>query len=382
MNEASEAEKLAAMLKANHNKKILLHTGKGAENGAQFMRNCEITENVNKNWSEYDIVIYTSTIEAGVLFEESHFDYICGSFGSRSTIHDSVFQSLMRCRKPKENTLFIAIEGDKELIPFDRSEVIKIAEAKLQCGRLHELDKKIKYVYDSSAGFLRDWDDPFYFTLAENHCYSMWSRKCLRKLVKREFQYAGAEWIERDFDCNGDLENILKNKKIAGQLVDKKEIKAVMESANEHYEYLNKRLTKFFGEISEAKLAELQHKYRNLTKCVEALETGVRVKAPELTGIDERDAKIIDIRKTFEKNMCQGEMEEQLKEYLKKNVETLNLFFKADKRNWKKPEDFTCFKKMLEYINPILKLSNFELKLIGKRGRNSSMNCYGIKEIK
>ena len=54
--------------------------------------------NVNKYWSQYDVVIYTPTVSAGVSFEVAHFDRVYGYFTDTSCNDTTCIQMLGRIR--------------------------------------------------------------------------------------------------------------------------------------------------------------------------------------------------------------------------------------------------------------------------------------------
>lgn len=57
---------------------------------------------VGKYWSQYDVIVCTPTISAGVSFEEKHFDYVFGYFGNHSCNVETCQQMIGRVRDVKE----------------------------------------------------------------------------------------------------------------------------------------------------------------------------------------------------------------------------------------------------------------------------------------
>ena len=76
-----------------------------------------------EEWRQYDILIYTPTITAGISFEEVHYHHIFGFFSSRSTMCESSVQMLFRVRYTIENEMFMYCEKnqDNPFKPIDDS---------------------------------------------------------------------------------------------------------------------------------------------------------------------------------------------------------------------------------------------------------------------
>jgi len=62
---------------------------------------------VNEIWKGCDDLIYTPTVEAGVIFDQIHFNKIFGVYSNKSTSPRSFLQMLARIRKTSDNELII-----------------------------------------------------------------------------------------------------------------------------------------------------------------------------------------------------------------------------------------------------------------------------------
>jgi len=62
------------------------------------------------HWKNYDIVIYSPTIDSGVSFVPEYFDYICAYFQSNINTSDACFQALWRVRNPINKTIHVYIQ--------------------------------------------------------------------------------------------------------------------------------------------------------------------------------------------------------------------------------------------------------------------------------
>lgn len=67
--------------------------------------------NVDKYWANYDILIYTPTVSAGVSFERIHFDLLFGYFTSSSCTVETAIQMIGRVRNISDKTLHLFIEN-------------------------------------------------------------------------------------------------------------------------------------------------------------------------------------------------------------------------------------------------------------------------------
>jgi hypothetical protein len=97
-----ECESLHNIFKNKYpNKNILIYTS--LTDDEQKMKLC----NVNKEWINADILIYSPTIEAGVNFDIVHFNKIYGILTNGSTSQRAFLQMLARIRKVTDNEILI-----------------------------------------------------------------------------------------------------------------------------------------------------------------------------------------------------------------------------------------------------------------------------------
>ena len=68
-------------------------------------------EDVNKYWLQYDIIMYSPTITAGISFEESHFDELFCSFSNMSCSVLSCIQMIGRVRDVKDKEITVLLEN-------------------------------------------------------------------------------------------------------------------------------------------------------------------------------------------------------------------------------------------------------------------------------
>ena len=109
-----------------------------------FVKIAKITGKVDEaeripvtDWGQYDLVIYTSTINAGISFDEKWFDTRCCYFVNTSSPAKSCVQMLFRVRQTSENTVFICCncQNNTKSYSVDRLEIEQMVETR------HQLDE-------------------------------------------------------------------------------------------------------------------------------------------------------------------------------------------------------------------------------------------------
>ncbi len=78
---------------------------------------------VHKYWTEYDVLIYTPTISAGVSFEYKHYHKIFAYFTDHSCNVETCMQMIGRIRDVAHNQFHICIVASGDNLPCDREEI-------------------------------------------------------------------------------------------------------------------------------------------------------------------------------------------------------------------------------------------------------------------
>lgn len=81
--------------------------------------------NVNEYWKQYDVIIYTPTVSAGVSFEEEHFDKIYGYFCDMSCDVETCLQMIGRIRNVKKKEFYIYLSATGNNLPITSEEIKK-----------------------------------------------------------------------------------------------------------------------------------------------------------------------------------------------------------------------------------------------------------------
>ncbi len=78
---------------------------------------------VNSHWAQYDVIIYTPTVSAGVSFEAAHFDVVFGYFTDRSCPVETCQQMIGRIRNVADHKFYICIAATGNNLPADIAEI-------------------------------------------------------------------------------------------------------------------------------------------------------------------------------------------------------------------------------------------------------------------
>lgn len=78
---------------------------------------------VNLHWAQYDVLIYTPTISAGVSFEQHHFEKIFGYFTDQSCPVETCLQMIGRIRDVGAKAFYICINAAGHSLPATRDEI-------------------------------------------------------------------------------------------------------------------------------------------------------------------------------------------------------------------------------------------------------------------
>ena len=155
-------------------------------------------ETVVDNWINYDFVIHTPTVEAGVNFiAPDHFDYICGYFFRNKNTYDSCYQMLFRCRNPKNKEIFLFAQYGKKLTSIDCLD-------NKETDRIIKVNKKMIGLGFNDTSFKYDkYDSPIYSMIKRQYCFKKYSTTKFRELLIDELKKTGIEIVISSFEPIG-----------------------------------------------------------------------------------------------------------------------------------------------------------------------------------
>jgi len=106
----NQAKDLKLLIEAHHpNIKILLIHRETSEN-----EKLDQVINVNTKWNKYSVIIYTPSVCMGISFDDEYFDHIF-AYGCENSLGSQEFcQMLHRVRKPKEKSIYLALDKYSE----------------------------------------------------------------------------------------------------------------------------------------------------------------------------------------------------------------------------------------------------------------------------
>jgi len=121
-NSITETIELYELVK-KHNKNLRIGLYNSRTKESKKMKHFR---NIHQYWSQYDVVICSPTVSAGISFELEYFDYLFGSFNSMSCNVETCRQMLGRIRNVKSKIIYLHLEGDKrehDLYPTSPDEI-------------------------------------------------------------------------------------------------------------------------------------------------------------------------------------------------------------------------------------------------------------------
>jgi hypothetical protein len=123
-----EAEILKEMLKRrDHETKIGFYSSKTS---ASIKR--EHFGNVAEYWSQYDVLIFTPTVSAGVSYEEKRFNEMYGFFSDQSCNVEVCLQMLGRVRDIQDRNYFICFDASRGSLPIEIEQIDKFVRQRVE----------------------------------------------------------------------------------------------------------------------------------------------------------------------------------------------------------------------------------------------------------
>lgn len=158
----SEAKVLASELRAKYPTKNIQLYSSETQQREKFLH----FSDVDSYWSQYDILIYTPTVSAGVSFERAHFDVMFGYFLDRSCSAETCIQMMGRIRNVRDRQFYIYMDLTNSYLPSTREEIIKaLYTSRAQLMKETGLEDSPPPSYKIGSGQNIVYEQDLYFTL-------------------------------------------------------------------------------------------------------------------------------------------------------------------------------------------------------------------------
>lgn len=166
--------------------------------------------NINKFWTEYDILIYTPTISAGISFEVEHYDCMFAYFVSNTCTVESAIQMMGRVRSIRDKSHFIYIQNINNVyLPTTYKGVRRMIETKhyhMMCEDINGLS--IKY---NESGQLSLMDSDYLHIWIENTIMNNMSKSSfMNRFITLILKY-GAKIVNIDYAISSADNNLKKH---------------------------------------------------------------------------------------------------------------------------------------------------------------------------
>jgi hypothetical protein len=125
-------------------------------------------KDVNKYWTELDVLIYTPTCSAGISYELDNFDYIFGYFMNCSCDVETCRQMLSRVRNIKYKEYFICLQEVKQYNLPTTAKDLEIYLYNKRCNLCNYItDQNLQWTYNLD-GFIKFYETDYYHIWLEN----------------------------------------------------------------------------------------------------------------------------------------------------------------------------------------------------------------------
>lgn len=163
---------------------------------------------INKTWLEFDVLIYTPTISAGLSFEQEHFDYIFGYFTTSSCPVETCRQMIARIRNVKARKYYICIANYNVRTLPETPEGVQDVLYKSRESLFGDIDlENLQFTIDLKGNRIFYQSDYFCLWL-ENQCIKNKSINNFARRLIRQIAETGATLKQLAMQSAGILEQI------------------------------------------------------------------------------------------------------------------------------------------------------------------------------
>ena len=185
----------------------------------ETMKNKQTAEtltDVNNSWINYDVVIYSPTIQSGLSFEQQHFDYCYGIFNNKTNSYNDCSQMLHRVRQV--NKYYVCINqlytGYLSTTEKDIEEQLKISRYNLIYNKPSIIPYNKKLNKNNEIEYEYPFKNDFYYLYIRYLKSKNISQiNFMKLLIEREFEAGAVISIMNDELTNNEITKLkLKQK--------------------------------------------------------------------------------------------------------------------------------------------------------------------------
>lgn len=120
--------------------------------------------NVHEYWSQYDILVYTPTVTAGISYEKVHFNKIFAFFTDKACNAETCQQMLGRVRNVSDHEYYVCVSSTRNNLPDD----IEAIQRQMN-------DRRLNLFRQFDPGMLQvEFDDTGHIKCHESNYYHLW----------------------------------------------------------------------------------------------------------------------------------------------------------------------------------------------------------------
>lgn len=147
---------------------------------------------VNLHWSQYDVLVYTPTVSAGVSFEEKHFSKVFGYFTDQSCPVETCVQMIGRIRDVSSHQFYICMSATGNNLPTDTDSIIQGLYTKRENLMKNYDDTLLVYEHEANGAIKYHQSDYFYMWAENTRIKNMSKNSFIRRLM-HVISLAGAQ---------------------------------------------------------------------------------------------------------------------------------------------------------------------------------------------
>ena len=142
-----------------------------------------------EGWKDFNVIIYTPKITAGVSFDETHFHSVVAFFTNKSCNAESSSQMLFRVRNLIDNTMFIHTSKNT------KEEYLPITDESIN-SHINNIIKEGKYPIDKTGLSVNNFNE----TVEQNSYYRMYKSFLKKDNISKQYFYS---YLKSILKCHG-----------------------------------------------------------------------------------------------------------------------------------------------------------------------------------